>query len=384
MLSQVHVRALCENPSGAVRADVAVAVAAEIAERMLTPSERELALQILEILARDVDRRVRQALAEHVKGSPFLPRAIAATLAHDIEADVALPIIEHSPLLEDAELIALVRDGCADRRLAVARRRTLKEPVAAALVETGDTPAVGAVLANDGAEISAASLLRIARDFQGDPAIERLLVERAALPLGVVELMIAGLSRQLRDRLVERHRLPADLADELVALGRERALVEALPSCGPGAAERLAARLHAKRLLTPTLLLRALCTGDLEFFEAGAARLAALAAAPARELIYDRRRDGRRAIHRKAGLPEELLPAFRVGVDAVLDGRLAAGRAQFTQHVLEQLILAYHQLAPGGLEQVLDQLARWVAPRPRPAGSPAAAPWTDWAEGGCR
>jgi len=237
------------------------------------------------------------------------------------------------------------------------------EAVAAALAATSDPEAIGAVLANSGADLSERTLLDVAAAFRGDPVIEARLVERPALPLGVIEVLIARASRRLRDRLVERHHLPAGLADELAALGRERALLDALPACGHGAAERLAGRLHAKRLLTPTLLLRALCIGDLGFYEAGAARLAALPAETARSLVYDHGPDGLRAIHRKAGLPPELLQAFRVAVNAVLEGRLANGRTAYTTHVVEQLVLTYHQLSPGSLEQILDQLARWTAPR---------------------
>src|SRR5438445_9789487 len=80
MLTQAHVRALRDNPSATVRADIAAAVGAELAASALTAAEAEIAARILEALAHDVERRVRQALAENVKDCAFLPREIAVVL----------------------------------------------------------------------------------------------------------------------------------------------------------------------------------------------------------------------------------------------------------------------------------------------------------------
>src|SRR5690348_12019405 len=115
MLTEAHLRALNENPSAPIRADVARAVAAELARSTLSASEAKIAEDILAILARDVELMVRRALAEHVAESARLPRGIALTLAHDLDDAVALPVLERSPLLEDEDLVAFVRSGAASR-----------------------------------------------------------------------------------------------------------------------------------------------------------------------------------------------------------------------------------------------------------------------------
>jgi uncharacterized protein (DUF2336 family) len=358
MLTHAHYRALRDNPSVTVRADIAVAVAAELAAAALTPAETRIAEQILEALAQDVERRVRQALAEHVKSTPFLPRAIAATLARDIEDAVALPVLECSPVLDDADLVACVRGGGVSRHLAVARRPRLAPSVAEALLEGGSREVVGAVLANGGAEIAESSLHRLVVRYRGDSLVETLVIDRAALPLSVCEALIVSVSEALRRRLVERHKMPPALAEELAALGRERALGELLPSFGLAAAERLAKRLQARGVLTPSLVLRALCLGDLGFFEAAMAALARLPRLNAKALLYDRGVGGLRAIFGKAGLPPLLFRAFRAAVGAVLQGALERGRAGFTQAILDQIVILYDDLSPGDLDHVLSQLAR--------------------------
>src|ERR1700676_970521 len=136
MLTHAHFRALRDNPSATIRAEIAAAVAADLSNAALTPKETRIAEQILETLAHDLDLRVRHALAEHVKECPFLPRDIALTLARDIEDSVSLPIIEHSPLLDDADLISYVRNGDTAKRLAIAKRKTVTLAVSDELVET--------------------------------------------------------------------------------------------------------------------------------------------------------------------------------------------------------------------------------------------------------
>src|SRR6185312_4606835 len=98
--------------------------------------------------------------------------------------------------------------------------------------------------------------------------------------------------------------------------------------------------------LTASLMLRALCHGDLCFFDAAMAALAGIPVASARLLLYDRGPGGLRGIYHSAGLPAELFRAFRAAVSAVLDGELRAGRAGFGARLVERLVPLYDDLAP--------------------------------------
>ncbi|MBV9522007.1 MAG: DUF2336 domain-containing protein [Alphaproteobacteria bacterium] len=365
MLTEAHIRALREAPSPTVRADIAAAVAADFAAGQLTAQEAQIAEEIIARLVQDAERRVRQALAEYLKDCPTLPPEIAAVLARDIEDEVALPILQHSPLLSEADLVLYARSGTGARRLAVARRKSVAAAVADALLETGQPEIVGAVLANDGAELSEPSLLKIAIRFRGEPPIAALLVERPALPLAVCEVLIASVSKALRNRLVEKHQIPRFLAEELALHGRERAIAALIEGASATAAEELAEHLHRRGRMTPTLVFRSLCLGDHGFFEAAMAALAGIAVAHARTLLYERALEGQRAIYQRAHLPAQLFPAFRVAVGAVVDGRLKAGRAAYTRFVADRLARLYGDTCPASLEQVLTLLARHNAPADR-------------------
>jgi uncharacterized protein (DUF2336 family) len=358
-----QVKRLIAEPSAEARALTAASVADEFATGSLSDQERTIALEIIEIMAQDVERNVRESLSAHVKHCPFLPPSIARQLAEDVES-VSLPILRFSTVLSDADLIAIVRQGNEIKQVAVAKREAVCAEVSDALVESGTETSVSALLTNQRAEITEQALKKVIDSYGGSVEIQNLMVERPTLPLTVSERLIAHVSRELRTRLVERHQIPPELAEELMRQGRERALTEVLDQDSPTAeVERLAASLHARGRLTPTLVLRALCVGDLDFFQAAMAVLADVPNANAGPLIYDHGREGLEAIYLKSGLPKTLFPAFRAAVDEVKDlaqNQWASRRMEITERIVGRLSLEYDSVCPEGLEHMLSQLSRLV------------------------
>ena len=90
-------------------------------ESPLTDSERCHAEDVLRELSQSVELRVRETLSEQLKTSKILPHDIAIVLANDVES-VALPILEFSEVLTDADLVEIVKSKVAPQQSAVARR----------------------------------------------------------------------------------------------------------------------------------------------------------------------------------------------------------------------------------------------------------------------
>ncbi len=332
----------------------------------LSEQERQLGLEILEIMARNVERQVREALSEHVRMSPFLPPTVASKLADDLGAE-ALPIIQNSALLSDRDLIAIVCRGSEDKQIAVAKRNNVASTVADALVETGNERVVGTLLSNQSAEITERSLLKVLREFGESGDIQALVVERLALPLSLSEALISRVSEVLCERLVAHHRLPRPMADELTMHGRERALTQLVTDDSrTSEIERLAVVLHAKDALTPTLVLRALCAGSVEFFKAAMAARARMRAEEVDFLVFENGRGGLEEVYRRAGLPEELFVAFRSAVDVITETRRDKRRyrpLEVTERIMERLRQEYDSVCPEGLEHTLSQLSHFVMGR---------------------
>src|ERR1043166_2395185 len=90
----------------------------------------------------DASPLVRQAMAEVFCASADAPPAIVQALAAD-QPSVALPILEHSPLLIDADLVDTVVTGNEETQCAIARRVSLPASVCAAIAEVSTASEIG-------------------------------------------------------------------------------------------------------------------------------------------------------------------------------------------------------------------------------------------------
>lgn len=359
ILSSEGLERLSLDPSVQNRIETANRVGAVFADGGLSASEREIASAILEVLSQDVELKVRQATCEQVLHCPFLPPNIARRLARDVES-VAVPIIRCSKALTDADLIALILDGNTLTQVSVARRDAVSPAVAHELVDTGKKTVVKTVLANDGAEISEASLFDIVDAFGDVPWVQSLMVDRPVLPATVTLCLTSLVSDALAKRLVERHHLPPRFIRHLVAHGQESALCSLI---GAGSSARqvefVARSMGRAGTLTPTFVLRMLCVGNFDFFVALMASLAGISASNAWSLMNDSGRDGFRALFQQSGLPKEIFAAFRVALEVAMDFRRTGQHgwsAAATQRIIRELAKAYDDVSPNGLDSVLQQL----------------------------
>src|SRR3982074_1633049 len=87
----------------------------------LSEDDRAAAEGALLMLLDDPSPLVRQAMAEVFASCASAPAAIIEALAVD-QPSVALPVLEYSPLLIDADLVDLVATGNSEVQCAIARR----------------------------------------------------------------------------------------------------------------------------------------------------------------------------------------------------------------------------------------------------------------------
>src|SRR6195952_2155381 len=102
----------------------------------LTDDDRAAAEGALLMLLDDASPLVPQAMAEVFARSAEAPAAIVQALSLD-QTSIALPILEHSPLLIDADLVDLIATGDGETQCAIARRVNLPPSVSAAIAEVG-------------------------------------------------------------------------------------------------------------------------------------------------------------------------------------------------------------------------------------------------------
>jgi uncharacterized protein (DUF2336 family) len=357
---------LRENPTTRARTDTARRVGALLSSAILSNSEYQTALAILEKLVQDVEQDVREALSTHIASCAILPPILARTIAEDIEA-ISIPFIRVSPALSVSDLLAIVESGNVAKQEAIANREIVTRPVTEALIKTHSATVVTALLRNNGADISEPSFHEIMDDFGGNAAVQGFMVERASLPLTVTERLIEVVSDVLHDRLIERHDLPPEIAVELLNQARECALLHGAAAVPRNFdAEVFANRLRKKGQLTPTLLMRALCLGDVGFFEAGMAVLAGASVPNAITLIADRGPLGFKTLYKRAELPPELFRAFRAALDVLAQLRVGDQgnwSPACVQLILDRVMLEYDEACPADLEYLLSQISRRILGR---------------------
>ncbi len=359
-LTKEDVSKLLADPSGENRAETAAKIAADFGEGTLTEAERKMAQEIFRIMVNDAEVRVREALAHNLKENPAVPRDVAVTLAKDVDS-VALPVLQFSEVLSDEDLIEIVRSQGAAKQVAIASRSKVSEEVSSALVETENEKVVTTLVANIGAEISEKSLHKVVENFGDTEAVQDAMVHRPKLPVTVAERLVTLVSEHLKEELAKRHELSSSLATDLILQSRERATITLSGESDDDDVGRLIRQLRENGRLTPSIVLRALCMGDLNFFETAICELAEVPLVNGRQLIHDSGQLGLKALYEKTGLPEAHFPAVRAAIDVAretdYDGR-ENDRERYSRRMLERILTQYGDL---GVEFDSDDLEYLLA-----------------------
>jgi uncharacterized protein (DUF2336 family) len=315
-ISLQDVDRLLSESSSDIRADLADKVASNLAGSSLTPAEIEVALDIVRILARDLEERVRASISRGLRHSVHLPRDVAQKLADDVDA-VALPLLTASLILTDEDLVKLVRGGSTSKQEVIASRPNLTELVSEALIVHSEEPAVLVLLGNLGASIGEQGLHHAITRFSGSNQIKQAMVVRPNLPVTVSERLVALVSEELQQHLLRLQALSPGIAADIVLHSREQAIMHLSGGSSETELSQMIAQMHANGRLTPTLMLRALCTGDIAFFEFALAVRGGVPLANAQILIHEPGRRGLAALYHKATMPENLFDVVRTAVDVV-------------------------------------------------------------------
>ncbi|MCH8685487.1 DUF2336 domain-containing protein [Pedomonas mirosovicensis] len=359
-LSVEDVKKLLSDPSTDNRALTASKVASAFANGALGERERILAEEIFRIMARDVELKVREALSQSIRLSPELPHDVAVALANDI-AEVALPIIEASSVLTDDDLLGIIQSKPAEYQVAVAGRAVVSERISDALVETCNEDVVARLVANDGAQLNEKTMSRVLDDFGHIKRISNPMAERSVLPMKIAERLVTLVSEKIRDHLVTHHDLSPDVAMDLLLDSRERATLNLLggSSDTPDVFE-LVDQLHANGRLTPTIIMRALCMGDISFFEVAMAKRADIPVANAHQLIHDRGGKGLARLFHRCGLPAQSLPVAKTALQAIdeLSHMVDCDRQTIREMTIERVLTQFEEsMDPENLDYFIAKIA---------------------------
>jgi uncharacterized protein (DUF2336 family) len=363
-LTDSDIRTLVRGPTEDERAAAAHKLCRRI-DAGVTDEEREAATEVLQMMAADTAELVRRALAVTLKNSPLLPRDVALKLAADVES-IALPVITHSPVFTDEDLCDIVRAMGDVKQIAVARRPVLSERVTSTIADFGEIEAVTTACSNDNAAFTESALKKVIDRFAQMETVTAAVAYRAVLPLSVSERLVAVVSDQVKQHLLDNHALSPETALQIALGARERATVDLVDQAGRAADMRaFVSHLNRQERLTPSLILRALANGHMTFFEWAVAELSGVAHHRTWMMIHDGGPLGLRAIYDRTGLPERLFPAFRIGVDTFhalqLDGD-ASDRDDFQEKMLQRFLTQPQSAPREDVDYLLERMDRTAPP----------------------
>jgi uncharacterized protein (DUF2336 family) len=257
-----------QDTSDAGRQRLTKAVSQFFDDRKLTETEQNLASDILMNLLKQAETDLREALAERLSVQRAVPGELIVFLAND-QVSVARPVLLHSPVLKDADLLKIIEARGQDHWQVIAKRACLSAPVADRLVDTGDTGTVAGLLANDTTALERPTMKKIIKfslqaeelqtpllrrpEIDGDLAIDLYLVVSQALRAEIASRFV--ISSHVFDQALEG--LIHELSSE--AKGQKVATPEMLA---------LARRFSERKDLTPDLMIKTLRRGQTAFFMA--------------------------------------------------------------------------------------------------------------------
>ncbi len=184
---------------------------------------RDKSIKVLEALAQDQLPRIRAMVAEEIKGSADVPKALVDQLARDIEEIVCGPILQYSPLLNDEDLREIIAAGVSSGALeAIASRKTVSEQVSSDIAGTLDVPAVAALLTNKNAQIREDTLDQIISQASSVEDLHKPLSLRPQLSIRAMRRIAGFVASALVHAMMEQSQLSEEQAEELLDKVRER------------------------------------------------------------------------------------------------------------------------------------------------------------------
>jgi uncharacterized protein (DUF2336 family) len=344
------------------RAEATRALARAYLVSDLSEDDRTAAEGALLMLLDDASPLVRRAMADVFARSADAPPTIIHALACDQPA-VAAPILEHSPLLIDADLVDLVATANGELQSVIARREMLPATVSAAIAEVGSAQACLDLLENYQADVAAFSLDRIVIRHGHLAPIRELLIARDDLPAPTRLTLADKLSDLLTDFSADRDWLDEQRAARLRAEARERNCINVAAEARGSDLAALVAHLRETGRLTAGLVLRALLCGNISLFEYALSDLAGIPMSRVSALVSDRSGSAVTALMSRAGLPASTFIGFREAMAAMDEVGFAdsvGGVTRLRRRMVERVLARCAAVDDAQIEPLLILLRRFA------------------------
>ncbi len=292
----------------------------------LSEGERDYANRLIEVISEDVSELVRRSLAITLRNSPFLPKSVLSRLIKDIDS-IAVPLITHSPLLTEADLALVLKSGMVGKVRAVAARKDLSNRIILSLIQTGDTVSGRALAANDTLHLSDEAAQAMIETYREDDIIRQAMLNRASMPMPVVEKLVAASAEDIANRLFRRNTISKENSNRIGRETHQRTLVRLTNEhFSEKTLRELVSALKTSGRLSPELTLRAMGLGKVSLVHYCLAALAELSVRKVVLMLHDTGPFALRGLCAKAGFKETQTQFMREALKLYSDIEISGGK----------------------------------------------------------
>lgn len=253
----------------------------------LSEEERNLMGDILQRLISDVESVVRKSLAETLKGIPEAPPQIISALANDA-LEIAYPILIESSVLQDIELVEIIRHRTHEHQLAIAMRESVSETVSEALVDTDNNDVIRTLVENRGAQISGETMEKIVDRSETQSDLQDPLLQRTELSPTLAKRMYWWVSAALRKSIVDRFDIDSVELDKSIERAVKDLMGEPIAKAeNADNIDHMIKSLINAGKVTPPLMIQTLRQGEIALFEEMLSGLSNLNAKLVRRFVFE-------------------------------------------------------------------------------------------------
>lgn len=190
--------------------EISTILEAEVNER-----ESEMVADVLIELLRQAERDLRVVLSERLSVLERVPLRLVLQLAND-EIEVAEPVLEHSSILGDFDLMYIIKSKTAKYWQAIARRKTLSDQVIDVLAQTKDFDTALTLVENKNIALTSDALAILSDIAQGSDILAIPLAQRDDVPQELAAALYQFVGQKITDNLVESNSADIDYVAESV------------------------------------------------------------------------------------------------------------------------------------------------------------------------
>ncbi len=276
-------------------------------------------------------------------------------LAND-DVEVAYPILAYNKVLQDADLIEVIRHRTLEHQLAIAIREDVSEAVSDALVQTGKERVVRTLLENHNAAISSSTMEYLVEQSRRIDSFHEPILNRGDLDPSLTQRMFMWVSAALRQYILDTYEMDPDLVDDML----EKAALESIgaqsqPRGSASKAQELVARLADDDAVTPELLVTLLQDGEIPLFMTMFQRLTGLRERLVKRLVFEPGGEGLAIACKSAGLGKAIFSSV-----FTLTRKARPGTDKATRRDIRQVLNLYDHMTEDSAQHVVRRWQRNV------------------------